>query len=245
MTINPVALTIALLALAACGSGGGTSLTTTTTARPATPTPSPTAPEPTPTPTPDDERVVAVQTGLGVYLETTFAGAFLHNAAGGHAARGIAVHLDVTAGARHIGSADVRVDSVAPGATVPVGGRIQGSVVPGESVTATITVTSWDAGAGPPSPATPGSSSFACPRCHGGPGSGDVTFPLTLAATAPTGSPLAVTAICSDAGGRIVGGGAQLFVPPGGAGATVSADIPAVVSAAPSSCAVGVAPGGL
>lgn len=236
MNRSTAALAFGVLVLAGCASSGTTSTATTTTT--AAPTPSAT---PTAAPTADDERVVLVKAGFGAYLETTFAGGLIHNTATAHTARQVNVHVEVTAGARHIGSTDVHLDALDPGATVPVGGRIQGSAATGESAVATITVGAWDDGA-TPAFVTAGAASFACSRCGAGAESGDVNVPITFATTAPSGLPLNLTAICTDGGGRIVGGGAQLYVPPAGARDGVTADVPAVVSAPPIDCVVGIAP---
>ena len=238
-----VTLAALLLGAAIASCGGGTSSTSQSVSSPAATSPPPTpppptrSPTPTPSPAPDDERVLVTETGVGAYLETTYPVAIVRSAAGAHAARQVTVHLVVVAGSRHLGAVDARIDSIAPGATVAVTSRLQAPATAGETVTATVTVGAWDDGAGPPPVATLGAATFSCPRCGSGAASGDVLATLTAAPGLPAATPVGLVSVCRSASGAIVGGGAQLFVPPAGAGG-IQADVPTVVSSRPATCSV-------
>jgi hypothetical protein len=223
---------IAAVLLAACSS------TPTPTPAPSrTPTPAPT-PSPTPLP-PDTMSVGLLGLGIGTFDLAAIPVASLKNEARYHGASAVVVHFVTHRAGKTLGSLDSVPVNLAPGETLAVTGDCTDACNGATSVVATVTVGSWPTDIGPIF--TTASGSYSCQPCRTGHGYGNVMGTLTPSASLTAGAAVVGFAVCENKAGAILGGGSEEFV--WQAGSTLSADVPVVINAAPSSCALGASTG--
>lgn len=222
----------AALLLAACGS----------TATP-TPTPTPRAsatpatPSPTPSIAPDVHRVDVTATGVGTWQLVAVPVAVLHNVAAHTGVSGVIVHFTLTRGGRAITSLDSPALALYPNETLVVT-SYQCTDYPcytADGVSVRVAAGTW--GTLPGAPPTAVRGRFTCTRGCTGHGQWDV--PVTVG-----GSDLLKTeqvdlfASCSNAAGRIIGGGSRQLLWPQ-AGGSLNLEVPVIVNAPPTTCQVG------
>lgn len=222
---------IAALILAACSS------TPTPTPAPSqTPTPAPT-PSPTPLP-PDTLSVGLLGLGIGTFDLAAIPVASLKNEAKFHGALGVKVHFVTHRNGRTLGSLDSVAVNLGPGETLAVTGDCT-DACNATSVVATVTVGSWVTDIGPTFATA--SAAYSCAPCRPGHGYGNVVATLTPSASLSSGAAVVGFAVCENKAGAILGGGSEQFV--WQSGSTLSANVPVVLNAAPSSCALGASTG--
>jgi len=226
--------TAAMVLLPAC-SGGGTAKP------PATDTPAATAsPSPSPTPLPPDTMSVAVvATGVGTFDLAAIPVASLRNEARYHGAASVVVHFVTHRAGRTLGSLDSVPVNLAPGETLAVTGDCTDACNGATSVDATVTVGTWPTSTGPIFTTLP--AAYSCQPCHSAHGYGEVKATLTPSSTLSSGVAVVGFAVCESRAGAILGGGSEEFV--WQAGSSLSADVPVVLNAAPSSCTIGASTG--
>jgi hypothetical protein len=224
---------IAAVLVAACSS-----TSTPTPAPTRTPTPAPT-PSPTPLP-PDTMSVGVLGVGIGTFDLAAIPVARIKNEAKYHGAASVTVHFVTHRAGRTLGSLDAEAAvNLAPGEILAVSGDCTDACNGATSVVATVTVGSWPTSIGPIF--TTASASYSCQPCHASHGYGNVTGTLTPSGPLTAGAAVVGYAVCENAAGVILGGGYEEFV--WQAGATLSANVPVVLNAAPSSCALGASTG--
>jgi hypothetical protein len=223
---------VVVVLLAACS---GTATPTPTPS--ATPTPTPT-PSPTPLP-PDTMSVGVLGIGIGTFDLAAIPVASLRNDAKFHGAASVVVHFVTHRSGRTLGSLDSVPVNLRPGETLAVTADCTDACNGATSVVATVTVGSWPTSIGPSF--TTASAAYACRPCHSGHGYGDVKATLTPSPAVSAGVAVVGFAVCENRAGAILGGGSEQFV--WQAGPSLSADIPVVLNAAPSSCSLGASTG--
>ncbi|MHB8489607.1 MAG: hypothetical protein ACYDCS_12480 [Candidatus Dormibacteria bacterium] len=220
-------------------------LTACSGAAPPAPSPSPPPsrspmPSPSSTPLPPDTLAVGVLgTGIGTFDLAAIPVARLKNEAMFHGAASVIVHFVTHRAGRTLGSLDSAAVNLGPGETLAVTGDCTDACNGATSVAATVTVGSWPTGIGPVFTTTP--ARYACRPCHAAHGYGDVQATLTPSSAVAAGVAVVGFAVCENSAGVILGGGSEQFV--WQAGSTLSADIPVVLNAAPSSCSLGASTG--
>ena len=224
----------------------GVTLVLTTACSPAgntTPRPSPTAtarPTPSPTPLPPDTLFVGVLgIGIGTYALAAIPVALLKNEAKFHGAASVIVHFVTHRAGRTLGSLESVAVDLGPGETLAVTGDCTDACNGATSLGATVAVGSWTTTVGPIFATT--SATYSCHPCHTAHGYGEVKGTLTPSSPVAAGVAVVGFAMCANKAGVILGGGSEQFV--WQAGSSLSADIPVVLNAAPSSCAIGASTG--
>ncbi len=217
------------LLLAACGS---TPATPTPTARPI-----PATPRPTPSAAPDVERIDVTATGVGTWQLVAVPVAVLHNVATHAGVSGVIVHFTLTRGGRAISSLDSPAVTLYPAETLVVT-SYQCTDYPcytADGVSVTVTPGTW--GSLPGTAPAAATAPFRCTRSCVGHGQWDV--PISV------GGPVLLQneqvdlfASCSNAAGRIIGGGSRQLLWPQ-AGGTLNLEVPVIVNSSPASCQVG------
>jgi hypothetical protein len=222
---------IAVLLLAACSGAAPTPTPTST------PTPTPT-PSPTPLP-PDTMSVGLLGLGIGTFDLAAFPVASLKNEAKYHGAAGVIVHFVTHRDGRTLGSLESLAVNLAPGETLAVSADCTDACNHATSVVATVTVGSWPTSIGPIF--TTEAAAYSCHPCHSANGYGNVTGTITPSSTLASGEAVVGFAVCENKAGAILGGGFEEFI--WQSGSTLSANVPVVLNAAPSSCALGASTG--
>ena len=227
--LGPTTLAAAALFLTAAGCGGSTQ-------RPATATPSPTPPPSatataSPTPAPDSEQVAIVSSGFGAYDLQVYPIALLTNEADAHTASQVVVSftVDFRGGSYQLSAEPV---SLGPGQTLAVTALCTDSCQGATGIQASPAVGSWVSG--PHSVISGNSAPYVCGSpCAGDPGyEGSVSG--TLSGQASAGTLIDVTAVCKNAAGGIVGGGAETTLWAGGD--TAPAVVTVLTTTQPPSC---------
>ncbi len=222
----------AALVLSACS---GASTTSPRSSRTPDSTPSPT---PTPLP-PDTLSVGVLGIGIGTFDLAAIPVADLKNQAKYHGAASVVVHFVTHRSGKTLGSLESVPVNLAPGETLAVTGDCTDACNAATSVAVTVTVGSWPAAIGPFF--TTAAATYACQSCRSAHGYGDARGTLTPSSAVAGGSAVVAFAVCRSKAGVIVGGGSEELVWP--AGATMPADIPVVVNAAPNACSLGASTG--
>lgn len=195
---------------------------------------------PSPTPLPPDTLTVGVLgIGIGTFDLAAIPVADLKNEAKYHGAASVVVHFVTHRSGKTLGSLESVPVNLAPGETLAVTGDCTDACNGATSVAVTVTVGSWPTGSGPIF--TTVAARYACQSCRPTHGYGDARGTLTPSSAVATGSAVVAFAVCRNKAGVIVGGGSEEFV--WQAGATMSADIPVVVNAAPNACSLGASTG--
>jgi hypothetical protein len=211
----------------------------------ATPTPAPSqtppaTPSPSATPLPPDTLSVGViGLGIGTFDLAAIPVANLKNEAKFHGAASVVVHFVTHRAGRTLGSLDSVHVNLAPGETLAVTGDCTDACNGATSVAATVTVGSWPTSIGPIFTTAP--AAYSCQPCHATHGYGSVKGTLTPSSAVSAGVAVVGFAICENSAGVILGGGSEEFV--WQAGSSLSADVPVVLNAAPSSCLLGASTG--
>jgi hypothetical protein len=221
---------LAAVLLSACS---GASTPTPTTSPTPTPSPSPTALPP------DTMAVGVLGLGVGTFDLAAFPVASLKNEATYHGALGVKVHFVTHKGGKTLGSLDSVAVNLGPGETLAVSADCTDACNGATSVVATVTVGSWSTSIGPIF--TTKSAAYSCQPCHSAHGYGNVTGTLTPSSAVSSGEAVAGFAVCENKAGAILGGGFEEFI--WQSGSTLSANVPVVLNAAPSSCALGASTG--
>jgi hypothetical protein len=218
------------LLLAACSS---TATSTPTPTHLATPTPST-------TPLPRDTMTVSVlASGVGTFDLAAIPVAELKNDAKFHGAASVIVHFVTHRSGGNLGSLESVAVNLAPGETLAVTADCTDACNGATSVSATVEVGSWPTAIG--AVFTTASARYSCQPCHSAHGFGEVKGTLTPSSTIAAGQAVVAFAVCRNRAGAILGGGSEEFV--WQSGATLSADVPVVVNAAPASCSLGASTG--
>jgi hypothetical protein len=218
------------LLLAACSS---TATSTPTPTHLATPTPSTTPP-------PRDTMTVSVlASGVGTFDLAAIPVAELKNEAKFHGAASVIVHFVTHRSGDNLGSLESVAVNLAPGETLAVTADCTDACNGATSVSATVEVGSWPTAIG--AVFTTASARYSCQPCHSAHGFGEVKGTLTPSSTIAAGQAVVAFAVCRNRAGAILGGGSEEFV--WQSGATLSADVPVVVNAAPASCSLGASTG--
>jgi hypothetical protein len=209
-----------------------------------TATPPPTAaPTPSPSPTelpPDSLSVGVLAVGIGTFDLAAIPVARLKNEATYHGAASVIVHFVTHRAGRTLGSLDSEAAvNLGPGETLAVTGDCTDACNGATSVDATVTVGSWPTSIGSIFVTAP--ATYSCGPCHSSHGYGNVKTTLTPSGPVSVGVAVVSYAICESRAGVILGGGYEEFV--WQAGSSLSADVPVVLNAAPSSCVVGASTG--
>lgn len=210
-----------------------------------TPTPDPShtpVPTPTPFPTPlppDTMSVGLLGLGVGTFDLAAFPVASLKNEATYHGALGVKVHFVTRRNGRTLGSLDSVAVNLGPGETLAVSGDCTDACNGATSVVATVTVGSWSTSIGPIF--TTEAAAYSCDPCHSAHGYGNVTGTLTPSSKVSSGEAVVGFAVCENKAGAILGGGFEEFI--WQSASTLSANVPVVLNAAPSSCALGASTG--
>lgn len=206
-----------------------------------TPTPAPTpTPTPSPTPLPPDTMSVGVLgIGIGTFDLAAIPVASLRNDAKFHGAASVVVHFVTHRSGRTLGSLDSVPVNLGPGETLAVTADCTDACNGATSVNATVTVASWPTSIG--AVFNTASAAYACQRCRSGHGYGEVKAMLTPSSAVSAGVAVVGFAVCQNRAGVILGGGSEQFV--WQAGSSLSADVPVVLNAAPSSCSIGASTG--
>lgn len=234
----PAALAAACaLALAACGSDGGRPSSSPAGPPTVTPTPATAAPTATPTDVPDHEAVAVVRSGFGHYMLITIPVAVVQNTASAHTAVGVTVTFRVYDSAnRELVATSDTIAAIDPGDSTVAAVNTEPPGYPAR-VTVTVAVAAWQRQ--PAVRFTSAGVRYSCPGCGGGATNADVIGGVT--ASAPVTGTVHAGAICEDASGRVVGGGAAPFAwPSGQLSATV--DEAVLVSSRPAACTLAVSP---
>jgi hypothetical protein len=218
-------------------------LTGCSAAAPTTPDPSRSAtatPAPSATPLPPDTLWVGVLgIGIGTFDLAAIPVARLKNEARFHGAVSVVVHFVTHRAGRTLGALDSVAVDLGPRETLAVTADCTDACNGATSVAATVKVGAWTTSIGPIFATAP--AAYACHPCHSGHGYGDVRATLTPSSSVAAGVAVVGFAVCENRGGVILGGGSEQFV--WQAGSSLSADIPVVLNAAPSSCAIGASTG--
>ncbi|HUZ69524.1 MAG TPA: hypothetical protein VMU65_07405 [Candidatus Saccharimonadales bacterium] len=221
---------VGALMLAACS---GTAAATPTPTHPPTATPSP-------TPLPPDTLTVSVlASGVGTFDLAAFPVANLRNNASSHGAAMVKAHFVTHRSGKTLGSLESIAVNLGPGEALAVSADCTDACDGATSVSVTVTVGSWPIDVGPIF--TTAAAAYSCSPCRTGHGFGNVKGTLKPSVSLVSGSPVVAFAVCHNAGGTILGGGTGEFVWPGGTSFAV--DVPVVLNAAPSSCALGASSG--
>jgi hypothetical protein len=218
------------------GCSGAAAVTPTPTSMP-TPTATVT-PSPTPLP-PDTMSVSVLAVGVGTFDLAAIPVASLRNDAKYHGAASVVIHFVTHRAGHTLGSLDSVPVNLGPGETLAVTGDCTDACNGATSVDATVTVGSWPTGIGPIF--TTASAAYSCRPCHSAHGYGEVKATLTPSASVASGVAVVGFAVCENRAGAILGGGSEEFV--WQAGSSLSADVPVVLNAAPSSCFIGASTG--
>jgi hypothetical protein len=149
------------------------------------------------------------------------------------------VHFVTRRAGRTLGSLDSVAVDLGPGETLSVTADCTDACNGATSVAAIVQVGSWTTTIGPIFTTAP--AAYACHPCRAGHGYGDVKATLTPSSAVSAGVAVVGFAVCQNRAGVILGGGSEQFV--WQAGPSLSADIPVVLNAAPTSCAVGASTG--
>jgi hypothetical protein len=221
-----------VLMLSAC------SVSPTTTRTPAR-TVSP-APSSTPTPLPPDTLTVAVlAAGVGTFALAAIPVAELKNNAAFHGAASVIAHFVTHRSGRTLGALDSVPVNLGPGETIAVTADCTDACNGATSVSVRVTVGSWPIMIGAVFGTVP--ASYSCHPCRAGHGYGDARGTLASSIAIASGSAVVGFASCRNRAGAILGGGSEELVWPGGTRLTV--DIPVVLNAPPTSCALGASTG--
>jgi hypothetical protein len=210
-----------------------------------TPTPAPTqtptpAPTPSPTPLPPDILTVGVLgLGIGTFDLAAIPVASLKNDAKYHGAAGVVVHFVTRRSGHTLGSLESDPVNLGPGESLAVTADCTDACNGATGVAATVTVGSWPTDIGPTFTTVRGA--YSCAPCRPGHGYGNVVATLTPSASLSSGAAVVGFAVCENKAGAILGGGSEQFV--WQSGSTLSANVPVVLNAPPSSCALGASTG--
>lgn len=234
---RPPALWLAVVVVMLLAACSGTATPTPRPSATAMPTPSPT-PSPTPLP-PDTMSISVLGIGIGTFDLAAIPVASLRNDARFHGAASVVVHFVTHRSGRTLGSLDSVPVNLRPGEMLAVTADCTDACNGATSVNATVTVGSWPTSIGPAF--TTASGAYACQPCHSGHGYGDVKATLTPSSAVAAGVAVVGFAVCENRAGAILGGGSEQFV--WQAGPSLSADIPVVLNAAPSSCSLSASTG--
>ena len=202
-----------------------------------TPTPAPA----TPTPGPDTENVSVQASGVGSWQLVAIPVAVLHNDARRHGAEEVVVHFTTHGPGGETNTLDSEAVNLAPGETLPVAADCTDGCNGATGVDVLLTVGLWTATIGPSFTAGPAAYTCGTGACGGGQGEGSVAGQLTASATLAQGTTLVAAAVCTDAGGVIVGAGETQTGWAGGASAGVH--VPVIVNRSPASCQIGASTG--
>ncbi len=221
-----LAAALVLVTAAACGSTAART-SPTPTHRPS-PLATPTA---TPSAAPDTEQVVVSASGFGAYDLQVYPIALLTNEADAHTASQVVVSftVDFRGGSYQLSAEPV---SLGPGQTLAVTALCTDSCQGATGIQASPAVGSWVSG--PHSVISGNSAPYVCGSpCAGDPGyEGSVSG--TLSGQASAGTLIDVTAVCKNAAGGIVGGGAETTLWAGGD--TAPAVVTVLTTTQPPSC---------
>lgn len=234
---TPGASAVALAAFAAtlaaaCGSSAPTAAPTHATTH---------TPPPTAAPTPDSQSVSVLTSGVGAWQLVAIPVAMLHNNAAHHGAAAVVVHfLTHAPSGATLGALDSEAVNLAPNETLPVAADCTDGCNGATRADVTVSVGSWTTSTGPFFTTATGSYQCGTGACGGGHGQGSVSGPITVSHLAADTSIVAF-AVCTDAGGAIIGAGVTQTVWPGGTSARVS--VPVIVNGAPSGCQLGASAG--
>jgi hypothetical protein len=194
----------------------------------------------TPTPLPPDQLTVAVvAAGVGTFDLAAIPVADLKNNAVFHGAASVVAHFVTHRSGRNLGSLDSIPVNLGPGELLNVTADCTDACNGATSVSVTVTVGSWPISIG--AVFTTAAAAYSCHPCHARHGFGDVKGTLVPSTAIASGSAVIGFSACRNRAGAILGGGSEQLVWPGGARLTV--DIPVVVNAPPSACALGASTG--
>jgi hypothetical protein len=209
----------------------------------ATPTPTPSrATSPTPSPTalpPDTQTVAIIASGVGTFDLAAIPVADLKNDAKYHGAAAVVAHFVTHRSGRTLGSLESVPVNLAPGETLAVTADCTDACNGATSVSVTVSVGSWPTSIG--AVFATAAAAYSCAPCRSGHGFGEVKGTLKPSSTLAAGDPVVGFAVCRNRSGTILGGGSEQFV--WQAGTSLSADVPVVLNAAPSSCVLGASTG--
>jgi hypothetical protein len=178
--------------------------------------------------------------GIGTFDLAAIPVARIENEAKYHGAASVVVHFVTHRAGHTLGSLDSEAAvNLAPGEILAVSGDCTDACNGATSVVATVTVGSWPTSIGPIFTTAP--AAYSCQPCHASHGYGNVTGTLTPSDPLAAGAAVVSYAVCENAAGVILGGGYEEFV--WQTGSTLSANVPVVLNAAPSSCAFGASTG--
>jgi hypothetical protein len=163
----------------------------------------------------------------------------LRNNAAFHGAGQVVAHFVTHRSGRTMGSLDSVPVNLGPGETLNVTADCTDACDGATSVSVTVTVGSWPISIGAVFTTVP--AAYSCHPCHAGHGFGDVKGALAASSAIASGRAVVGFAACRNRAGAIIGGGSAELVWPGAT--SFSVDIPVVVSAAPSACALGASAG--
>jgi hypothetical protein len=177
--------------------------------------------------------------GIGTFDLAAFPVASLKNEAKYHGAAGVIVHFVTHRDGRTLGSLESLAVNLAPGETLAVSADCTDACNHATSVVATVSVGSWPTSIGPIFPTE--AAAYSCHPCHSANGYGNVTGTITPSSALASGEAVVGFAVCENKAGAILGGGFEEFI--WQSGSTLSANVPVVLNAAPSSCALGASTG--
>jgi hypothetical protein len=183
--------------------------------------------------------VAVLAAGVGTYALAAIPVAELKNKAAFHGAASVVAHFVTHRAGRRLGSLDSVPVNLGPGETLTVTADCTDACNGATSVNVTVTVGTWPTSIGAVFTTVP--ASYSCHPCRAGHGYGDTRGTLAPAPAIASGSAVVGFAACRNRAGAILGGGSVELVWPGGA--SVAVDIPVIVNAPPTSCALGASTG--
>jgi hypothetical protein len=183
--------------------------------------------------------VSVLASGVGTFDLAAIPVAELKNDAKFHGAASVIVHFVTHRSGGKLGSLESVAVNLAPGQTLAVTADCTDACNGATSVSATVEVGSWPTAIG--AVFTTASARYSCQPCHSAHGFGEVKGTLTPSSTIAAGQAVVAFAVCRNRAGALLGGGSEEFV--WQSGATLSADVPVVVNAAPASCSLGASTG--
>lgn len=182
-----------------------------------------------------------VTTGVGAWQLVAIPVAILKNNAANHGAVAVVAHFVThSSGGATLGSLDSEAVNLAPGETLPVAADCTDGCNGAASTDVTVSVGSWSTRTGPFFTAAAGNYTCGTGACGGGRGQGSVSGSLTVSRLAADSS-IVVFAVCTDAGGAVMGAGVTQTIWPGGPTAPVR--VPVIVNSSPSGCQLGASAG--
>ena len=140
---------------------------------------------------------------------------------------------------RTLGSLESVPVNLAPGETLAVTADCTDACDGATSVSVTVTVASWPTSIG--AVFSTATAAYSCAPCRTGHGFGNVKGTLKPSSTLASGDPVVSFAVCRNKTGAILGGGSEQFV--WQVGDSLNVDVPVVLNAAPSVCALSASTG--